>query len=350
MNNSLYYEEPQFNIENDKYFLYICEGQRGRGKTSRWLCKLVKHFLDTVCRGNPKKFVYLRRTDKEMELALEAGIFNGCINVPEYKWIWEDYPKQEFKNGQIFLIHKSGKKIHCGYYLTLNNVKGISIEDADCLLFDEYVAKTRSKYKGGEYGIHEPSMFFSLLETIFRRKNFWCIMLGNKDTPSNPYNEVLKIPLNTKLHKDKSQGLWYEYDYSEATAEMKAKTTLGIITKNTSYNDYSMGLKSLEEVDESLIAEKPSHAVQIYNVRMLGKIITIWRDLKNNVLYLSSSYKMNNACPTVCVTNSDMTVNTDFIKYENMFLSVMKSYYGGGQMRFNNQETASLFAVMLALK
>lgn len=350
MNTSLYYEEPKFNIGNPNYFLFMCEGQRGRGKTSRWLCKFVKHVLDTICQGNHKKFIYLRRTDKEMELALEAGLFNGCVNIPEYKWIWEDYPKQECKNGNIYLIDKKGKKLHVGYYFTLNNVKGISIEDADCLLFDEYVAVKRSAYKGGEYGIHEPDLFFRLLETIFRRRDFWCVLLGNRDTPSNPYNEVLKIPLNCGFHKDKSKGVWYEYDYSEATAEQKSKTALGIITKGTTYSDYSMGLKSMNEIDECLIADKPSHAVQIFNVKMLGKVITIWRDVKNAILYLTTQYKLNSSCATVCVTNSDMCVNADFIKYNSQFLEVMRSYYGGGQMRFNNQETASLFATMLSLK
>lgn len=350
MNNSLYYEEPKFNIGNPNYFLYMCEGQRGRGKTSRWLCKMVKHYLDTVCQGNPQKFIFLRRTDRQMELVLETGLFNGAKKVPEYKWIWEDYPKQEFNKGNIYLISKDGKKLHCGYYLTLNNVKGISIEDADCVLFDEYVEIKRSAYKGGDYGMHEPELLFRLLETIFRRRNFWCVLLGNKDTPSNPYNETFKIPLGAQLHKDKSQGLWYEYDFSEVTAEDKRKTALGVITKGTSYDDYSMGLKSLNEVDECLIADKPSHAVQIYNIKMLGKIISVWRDLTNSILYLSTKYKLNGSCPTICVTSSDMSVNTDFIKYNNQFMEVMRLYYGGGQMRFNDQETASLFATMLSLK
>lgn len=341
----IYYSEPKFKIGNGKYFMYMCEGQRGRGKTSVWLCLLVTHSLESG-----KKFIYLRRSDKEMELAIEKGLFNCCFNVPEYKELWEKYPKQLCKNGNIYLIDVDGNYIHVGYYLTLNNVKGISIEDADTCLFEEYVAQKRSQYKGGEHGLHEPSLLFRLLETIFRLKNFYLIMLGNRDTPSNPYNEVFKIPFGSTLYKDKSRGLWYEYDYSQATADLKATTALGIISKGTDYNDYSMGLKSLNEIDESLIDTKPSHAVQHYNVKILGKLITIWRDSKNAILYLTQACKYNGSCATICVTNSDMTVNTDFIKYDGMFLDVMKSFYGSGKMRFDNQETAALFATMLSIR
>lgn len=343
-NGSLYYGEPKYKIGNDKYYMYMCEGLRGRGKTTRWLSIISKRCID-----ENKKFVYLRRSDKEMELALQAGLFNGCKNIEEYKSFWEEYPKSETRNGMIYLINKNGEKTHIGYYFSLNNVKGISIEDADCLLFDEYVAQKRGQYKGGEHGLNEPTLFLRLLETLFRLRKFWVILLGNRDTPSNPYNECWKIPFNCPMLKDKSRGLWYEFDFSKIAVEHKANTPLGIISAGTSYANYSLGTKSLEEVDESLIAQKPAHAVQLYNVKMFGKLITIWKDGKNAVLYLTSECKFNSSCATICVTNTDMTINTDFIKYDGVFLDVMKAYYGGGRMRFNNQETASLFATMLSL-
>lgn len=343
--NNLYYNEPKFKIDNDKYFMYMCEGVRGRGKTTRWLSILSKRAIETG-----KKYVYLRRSEKEMELALKTGLFNGCFNIQEYKDFWECYPKSECKNGVIYLINKKGIKTAIGYYLTLNNVKGISIEDADCMLFDEYVAQKRSQYKGGEQGLNEPSLFLRLLETIFRLRKFWVVLLGNKDTPSNPYNECWKIPYGCTIYKDKTRGLWYEFDYSQEAVDNKMKTTLGIISGGTSYATYSMGDKSLSEVDESLIEEKPAHATQCYNIKIFGKLLTVWRDVKNAVLYLTSECKYNPSVATICVTNSDMSINTDFIKYNGVFIDIMKAYYGGGKMRFNNQEVASMFATMLNLR
>lgn len=342
---SIYYEHPKFKLGDEKYHLYMCEGQRGRGKTTWWAREFAQRAVETG-----KKFIYLRRKDVEMELALEKGLFNGCRKVKEFKEFWDKYPSDEYRNGCIYLIDKNGEKLHIGYYHTLNNVKGISVEDADGLLFDEYVALKRSDYKGGESGLHEPELFMRLLDTVFRLKDFWCVLLGNRDTPSNPYNECWKIPFECPILKDKSRALWYEYDFSEATAEVKANSTLGLISKGTSYSDYSMGLKSMVDVDESLIDTKPAHAVQKYNIKMFGELVTVWQDRTNAVLYLTSECKYNSSCPTICVTNSDMTINTDFIKYDSMFLMVMKSYYGGGAMRFNNQKTASLLATMLSLK
>lgn len=345
MEDNLYYKAPKFTIGNDKYYMYMCEGIRGRGKTTVWFSLACIHAIES---GN--KFVLLRRSEKEMELALQAGLFNGCYKVPEYKWFWDKYPKSKTHNGCIYLIDKDGNETLVGYYYTLNNVKGISLEDVDCMIFDEYIAQKRSQYKGGEQGLNEPSLFLRLLETLFRLRKFWVILLGNRDTPSNPYNETWKIPFGCPMLKDKSRGLWYEFDYSQSAVEHKATTPIGIISAGTTYANYSMGDKSLDEVDESLIDTKPPHAVQCYNVKAFGKLITIWRDSKNAVLYLTTECKYNASVATICVTNSDMTINTDFIRYNGVFLDVMKTYYGAGKMRFNNQQTAATFAVILNLR
>lgn len=340
---SLFYDNSKFKIGNEKYFLYMCEGMRGRGKTTYWLQEFVEHSLESGW-----KFVYLRRTDVELQLAIEKGLFNSCQAV--HKEFWEKYPKSYVKAGNIYLEDKEGKVIHIGYALSLNNIKGVSIEDADTLLFDEYVAYKRSLYKGGESGLHEPELFLRLLETLFRRRKFWAVLLGNKDTPSNPYNECWKVPFGTTIYKDKSCGLWYEYDYSEVTALDKDKTPLGIISRNTNYADYSQGLKSLDEVDTALIADKPPHSRQLYNIRILGELLTVWQDIKNGVLYINSTCKYNSSVTVISVTNSDMTINTDFIRYSLGFLEVMRSYYGRGRIRFDNQKSATLFATMLSLK
>lgn len=107
------------------------------------------------------------------------------------------------------------------------------------MLFDEYVAKSRGKYKGGEYGIHEPAIFFRLMETIFRRREFWIIMLGNNDTLTNPYNEQLNIPFTTRYYKNRNRDLFYYFDTSEDTVKEKQDSILGKLSKNTEYENYT---------------------------------------------------------------------------------------------------------------
>ena len=343
--NSLYYEYPDYKLHNDKYPLYLCEGQRGRGKTTWWLQQFV---VDAYNTGN--KFVYLRRSEVEMQLALEKGLYNGVQTVSYNKPFWANIKATKEKAGNLYLITQDNEEVHVGYYMTLNNVKGVSIEDADKLLFDEYIAETRSKYKGGDSGLNEPMLFMRLLETIFRRRKFCVVMLGNSDTPSNPYNEFWRVPFKTQLYKNKNNGIWYEYDYSELTAEHKETTALGIISRGTKYSDYSQGLKALNEMDDSLLSDKPSHSEQLYNVRILGSLLTVWIDRKNGVLYYTDKCKINTAVQTISVTNSDMSVNTDFIRYCVEFLMIMKAIYGKGSVRFNNQKTASLFTAMLSIQ
>ena len=344
MMNNLYYDNPAFALHNGKYYLYLCEGQRGRGKTTYWLQRMVE---DSIRTG--KKFVYLRRSEVELELALEKGLYNGCQTVEANKPFWAKIKSHEEKNGELKLTDYNGQTYVIGYYMTLNNVKGVSVEDCDKMLFDEYVAETRSKYKGGEAGTNEPTLFLRLCETLFRRREFYCVLLGNQDTPSNPYNEYFRVPFKTQLYKDKSRGLWYEYDYSTETAEAKEKTTLGIIAKNTAYSNYSMGLKALNEIDEALVREKPAHSKQLYNIKILGNTLTAWLDGKDNVLYITDNCKINSSLPIISVTNNDMSVNTDFIKYASVFTQVMVAFHGRGCARFNSQKTASLFATMLSL-
>ena len=186
--SNLYYENPKYKLHNRQYPLYLCTGQRGRGKTTWWLQEMIE---DSVKTG--KKFIYLRRKDVELQLALEKGLYNG-LQVPEKnKAFWAKVKSHRERNGELFLTFYDGQEISIGYYATLNNVKGISVEDCDKILFDEYVAVKRSDYKGGEAGIHEPELFLRLLDTIFRLKDFTCVLLGNDDTPSNPYNEYWHI-------------------------------------------------------------------------------------------------------------------------------------------------------------
>lgn len=342
-----YYEHPKFEVGDEKYHLYICSGQRGRGKTTWWLNSLC---LRSVVLGAGHKFVYLRRAETEMELALEKGLFNGCRTVEEFKPFWEKYISYSTKNGVISLYTEDNEKVDIGYTLTLNNIKGVSIEDADVILFDEFIAIKRSAYKGGENGIHEPELFLRLVETIFRRRNFWAVLLGNDDTPSNPYYEYWKIPFKSEMYKDKSRGLWYEYDFSEKTAEIKSATSLGLISKGTTYSDYSQGTKSLNEVSEDLICDKPAHAKQMYNIKILGNLLTVWRDENNPILYFTDKYKYNTSCTTISVTNADMSINTDFIKYSLGFLEFMRQFYGCGRVRFSNQKVATLFTTMLSIQ
>lgn len=350
--NELFYEGSKWAIGNPNYHLYMCSGQRSRGKTTFWTGNVIDRYLEFYkeLSDNKHKFMYVRRSDEDMKRCLSKGFLNTLVNHPKYSYITDMYHSEE-KDGLFTLVNNSTEdKINIGYYMTLNTTKGISIEDCDVCLFDEYIEPNRSKYKGGCNGINEPEYFARLLETIFRRRDFWCIMLANDDTSANPYHDYFGIPYGAKLYKNKNRSLWYEFDYSEKTAEMKSNSTLGKIFSNTKYIQYSNGIMSLDEVDPDLICPIPSQATQTHNVKIYGKLITLWYDKEKRIQYVTDKRKFNPNCQVMSVTTSDMSIDTNFIAYNSMFLEMQRILYGKGRVRFENQSVASVYCLMLKIQ
>ena len=135
--NLFYINQENYQIGNKDYHCHIVNGIAGRGKTTYWLAYLFDRFKNTG-----KKFLYLRRSDIEMELALNMGLLPSLRNAygDRFDWI-----QDEKHRSNIISIKVDNKWHECAYYTTLNNVKGVQIEDCDVVLFDEYVEKIPQK-------------------------------------------------------------------------------------------------------------------------------------------------------------------------------------------------------------
>lgn len=345
MRNLYYTGCPRFKIGNTTFHMLIVNGQRTRGKTSVGF-KEAKKWWEKDKEHN--KFIYLRRKEKQLQLALSSGLFNGSINA--YPDEWKDVSEEKVFNRKI-LLKINGTYEHFGYCYDLNNVKGISIEDANLIIFDEFVEPLRSDYKGGENGINEPELFARLLETVFRKREYWVIMYGNFDSPTNPYFEYFNIPFNANSWSDKNKGILYMRDVSEDTTNAKKDTVTGKLFQGTRYESYSEGQNALGEVSEFFITDNiPSHATMMYNMTAFHKNITIWYDENAGVLYFTSKRKFNNQIPMLSVTSADMSIDRNFVKYSLDVIDLFKSMYGRGRVRFNSQETATIFLSILSIK
>lgn len=342
----LFYKgSKKFHIGNSTFHILFVAGQRSRGKTSVWLKELKKWYEKD---HDNNKFIYLRRKEKQLELALSTGILNGSINA--YPNEWEGVTGEKSVNNKFFIKRKDEVE-HIGYTLSLNNVKGISIEDANVLLFDEYIEPTRSAYKGGDGGINEPELFARLLETLFRNREYWVICLGNFDSPTNPYNEYFHIPFNSHGWSDKVRGIMYEEDVSEDTATAKSNSVTGRIFSSTPYLAYSNGERAMGEVRQDFIVKDvPSHCKLMYNVQAFNKKLTIWYDDISNVMYVCGKRSFNMTYPVLSVTTQDMSIDTFFIKYSLEIIQILKSMYGRGRVRFTSQEVSSIFLNILQIK
>lgn len=352
--NDLYYKgSTKFYIGHPHIHTYECLGQRGRGKTTHWLKEAggrsVKNILDNDGR-NPSKFILLRRSEEQLKKVVQDGIFNGVLSVDDYRPALRGYNRERIWQNKILLMNSDEVTIEVGYIFDLNNVKGISIEDADVMIFDEIVEPERAKYKGGAGGVNEPELLARLDETLFRRRENWLIMLGNFDSPTNPYNEYFGIPYGSEKWSDRKRGFLYEVDVSAATTEMKLQTSTGQRWAGTRYDSYSNGNVALGSVDDGLICDKVPHAVHKYNINIAGTIITIWQDTSTNVFYCHDNYKMDKTKPIYTVMSKDMQVNSLFVTYNSEILRLFRMRYGRGMVRFNNQKTATLFNLMISLQ
>ena len=351
--NDLYYEgSTKFHIGHPKIHTYECLGQRGRGKTTYWLQsaadRSIKNILDDGC-INPHKFIFLRRSEEQLKKVVQEGLFNAVKTVPKYASVLRGFTHERIYQNKIILANDDDASIEIGYLFDLNNVKGISIEDADTMIFDEIVEPERMKYKGGNGGIDEPELLARLDETVFRRRDNWIILLGNFDSPTNPYNEYFGIPYGAEKWSDRKRGFLYEVDVSAATTEMKERTSTGQRWAGTRYSQYSNGTLALGSVDDGLIMDKPPHAIHEYNANIAGTCVTIWKDPSTMVYYIHDNYKWDRTKPIYTVMSKDMQVNSLFVTYNSEILRLFRIRYGKGMVRFNNQKTATLFNLMISL-
>lgn len=359
---NLYYKgSDKFYIGHPSITTYECIGQRGRGKTTYWLHEATKRSVENILVHNSlynNKFYFLRRSEKDFDEVKKKGLFKSLLTVPEYKKDLHGYEIEKLWKGHILLGKRKDVNsdedediqwLDIGYYGDLNNVKGVSLEDADVLIFDEIVEKLRSKYKGGDGGVHEPELLASLDETLFRNKDNWFILLGNEDSPTNPYNEYFKIPFGVEKWSDKEIGFLYETDYSADTEEYKLQHATGRRWSKSAYSQYSNGHLALGSISDTLIQDKPNYAEHIFNFVISGVNITSWFDEKNGIWYFHDNYKLDKTKPIFAVTSSDMSINSLFVGYNMDIIMQFRYRYGQGRVRFNNQKTASLFSLMISL-
>ena len=350
--DELHYQgNKEFVLGSGKVRIYLCAGQRGRGKTTVHLSNSVDWFFKNLENGDDThKFHFLRRTDEQMKEVLSKGIFTAALSVPKYRELFRGFIDEKVDDKKIYLHNPiTNETVHIGYCETLNNVKGKAIEDSDNLIFDEYIEPERRLYKGGSGGIYEPELFGRLDDTIFRTRKRWLCFLANDDSPTNPYNEYFGIPFGAKDYHDREKGLYYHFDYDEAYQAYKENTDVGMLWKGTNYGNYSVGKNSLGEISSDIIAQKPPHATHDTNIDVGGVHLTLWYDPKNQLYYCHDNCNFDKTKPIYTVFSKNMSVNSLFIAYQSLFLQRWKILYSCSSIRFNSQRTASLFMIVLSL-
>lgn len=351
--DQLHYQgTKEFKLGGERINTYICDGQRGRGKTTVHLSESVDWAISHMIYNDDDthKFHFLRRTDEQMKQVLSKGLFTACLSVPKYRERFHGFEVEKIKEGSIYLMNpKTDETLHVGYLETLNNVKGKAVEDSDNLIFDEFVEPERRLYKGGDGGLHEPELLGRLDDTLFRKRKRWLCLLANEDSPTNPYTEYFKIPFGLKDYHDKQRKLYYHFDFAPEYKAYKETTSVGELWKGTTYGEYSVGDRALGEINNALIGNKPPHATLDTNINVAGVNLTLWFDHNGGLYYCHDNYKFDGSKPVYTVFSKDMTVNSLFVSYQSTFLMRWKWLYACSLIRFNSQRSANMFGLVLSL-
>ena len=240
----------------------------------------------------------------------------------------------------------SGNKFYCdekicGYAMTLStaqDLKGSNFPNVTTLIFDEFIIEEGQK----KYYLHnEVFVFLNLIETIARMRDVRVFLLGNPaNVYTNPYFLYfnLSLPFNNDIKLFKDNLILLQYMKNEEYREAKKKTRFGKLVSNTSFEDYAINNKILND-NKNFIEHKSGSAkfsfAFIYEENTFG----VWFDWKLGKIYVSNDYLKNYPFTFAC-TLEDHSPNT-------MFLASCKKYtcwktfidnYNLGNVRFENSK------------
>lgn len=333
MDKSIYYNPERLLSYNA--LLNITIGERGVGKTFGFKCYAVKRFLN-----KGKQFAYIRRYDTD----LEASVGNTNDNK-FFEQIKSEFPNNEFKitkNKKVRKLYIDGKI--CGYALPLSSadsLKSSSYENVDTIIYDEFQLKDGSSQ---HYLRNEPEIILDLVETIGRLRDIRVFCLGNAISSTCPLMAYfdLTLPYNTDIKLYKDNTIAVEYIKNERYREVKKASRFGKLIDGTKYGKYAIDNEFLTD-SKAFIRKKDKNAKFYFILYVNGKQYGIWRDFKNQMMYVSLDTDPN--CPIKFVINeTDHNESTMFVKARsNFWFKQIINHYRLARLCFENQAIKNLF-------
>ena len=235
-------------------FVWIWGG-RGIGKTYG--------VLKNVRYDNPRKFLIMRRTQKQIDL-LRKPFFNP------FKTIDADTGGMTavVRDGDIGIFYvgteQDGKVLPCGPVLgyaialsTVHNVRGIDLSDVDVIVYDEFIPEPHERPIKHEY-----EAFLNAIETIARNRELkgkppvQFIGLTNSNSLGNPYflgmgviRTVDKmVKTGREVWEDPERGLMLINVTRSPISTLKAKTALYRLAREGEFADMSLGNDYVQDV------------------------------------------------------------------------------------------------------
>lgn len=333
MDKSIFYSGER--ILSFNALLNIIIGERGVGKSYFWKSWAVKHFL-----SKGKQFAFIRRYETDLEASVGSSNDNKF-----FEQIRNEFPNSEFKiskNKKVRKLFIDGKI--CGYALPLSSadsLKSSSYENVDTIIYDEFQLKEGSSQ---HYLRNEPEIILDIIETIGRLRDIRVYCLGNAISSTCPLMSYfdLTLPYNTDIKTFKDGTIAVEYIKNEKYREVKKASRFGKLIDGTKYGKYAIDNEFLTD-SKAFIRKKDKNARFYFILYVNGKEYGIWRDFKNQVIYVSNDIDPN--CPIkFAINEEDHNENTIFAKVRsNFWFKQIINHYRLARLCFENQAIKNLF-------
>ena len=333
MNKNIFYSYDK--VLSYNAFLNIIIGERGVGKTYGAKKYVINRFLK-----KHKQFVYIRRYETDLEASVGSTSDNKF-----FEQVKNEFPDHSFK------INKS-KKVRklvidnnvCGYALPLSaadSLKSSTYDNVDTIIYDEFMLKEGSTQ---HYLRNEPEIILDLIETIGRLRDVRVFCLGNAISSTSPlmYYFDVSLPYNTDIKLFKDGTIAVEYIKNEKYREVKKASRFGKLIDGTKYGKYAIDNEFLTD-SKAFIHKKDKNAKFYFILFVNGKQYGIWRDFKNQVMYISNDIDPN--CPIkFAINESDHNESTIFAKVRsNFWFKQIINHYRLARLCFESQAVKNIF-------
>ena len=266
-------------IEQPEPFIFVI-GARGTGKTYGSL----KYFVE-----RNEKFVYLRRTQTEIDLSRTEDLNPFKAINKDFKC--DIYPKTVLKN--VVGFFNNGDQIATGLALaTLHNIRGIDLSDINYIFYDEFIPQLSARPIKGEF-----DAFANCYETINRNRELSgsapvkMICAANSNNAANPI--FIGLGLVTVIEKIKNEhrqtyrirdkGILIVNVEDSPISARKKETALYKLMKDTDYA--AMALDNVFSSDDFSLIQ----SVQLVEYKPLISVgeITIYKHKSKLEYYVS---------------------------------------------------------------
>ena len=310
-------------------------GERGVGKTYGAIKFAINDFLK-----NGHQFVYVRRYATELETSAPK-FFDAIIENKEF----EDHEFKVKTSKKLTRFFIDGKE--CGYALPLSTamiLKSTSFAKVKNIIFDEFIIATGTYH----YLKNEVHHFLDLIETIARLRDVRVFCLANALTITNPYFNYfnLTLPYNSDFKVFKDGLIVVNYVKNEKYREAKKRSRFGQLIAGTDYGKYAIDNKFLLD-DKHFIQKRPAYATMFSTIIINHKSFGVWRDKKNDFIFISNDYDPTNPC-CFAIDNKSHNEHTMLVNARNSpWFKIVIDAYRMGLLRFENQNIKNEVMVII---